>query len=271
MVNYLSLVSILETKRPYGSQEEIMFSKGLFDFLRGVAVGYKGKGIEFVRDDEVYCYGIQIGQSETIFSCHTDTVHHDGGLQKVKVDGYLICLPKSSKSNCLGADDGAGIWLMANMITKGVPGMYLFHLGEECGGIGAGVMAEDYDKFLGKYKRAIAFDRRGTGSVVTHQGGVRCASDKFGRALSMAIGRNLLSSKEGLSLDKTGYYTDVADYKYIIPEVVNISIGYQNEHSIYETVDKCYLDDLLYACERVNWESMPTERTTDGDFGYYVM
>ena len=49
--------------------------------------------------------------------------------------GYII---QSDNNECLGGDDGTGVWLMTKLIEAGVPGRYIFHRAEEVGGRGSG-------------------------------------------------------------------------------------------------------------------------------------
>jgi hypothetical protein len=141
---------------------------------------------------------------------------------------------KSSGTTVLGADDGAGVWLMLCMIASGVPGTYMFHRGEECGGIGSRGIAREYGSMLAEYKYAVAFDRKGTTDVITHQAMGRCCSDKFAQALC-----DLLDM--GHMPDPTGIFTDTANYVNEIPECSNISIGYEGAHSYSESLDLTYL------------------------------
>jgi hypothetical protein len=85
-----------------------------------------------------------IGETPIVlWSSHTDTVHAEGGRQQLELteDGWLG-IPEDGKSNCLGADCGAGVWIMVNMIGRGVPGLYVFHRGEESGGQGSTYFAK---------------------------------------------------------------------------------------------------------------------------------
>ena len=195
-------------------------------------------------------------KSRTLFSCHTDTVHRKEGRQKVLYSKSTQSYYKNDKEP-LGADDGAGAWLMLEMIDAGVPGTYVFHRGEECGGIGSSFIAKHYEDFLKGFDRAIAFDRRGSISVITHQGYYRCCSDEFAQALADAINADDASMYEP---DDTGVFTDTANYTGIIPECTNLSCGYANEHSGDETLHLPTLFALRDTCLRIDWESLPTKR-----------
>src|SRR3546814_4503361 len=78
------------------------------------------------------------GRPRTLWSCHVDTVAAVGGAQAVGIDAHGVahlCDGKAGMS--LGADDGAGLWIMLGMIAAAFPGLYLFHRGEEQGCLGS--------------------------------------------------------------------------------------------------------------------------------------
>lgn len=223
-------------------------------------------------DDMAYIIEVPMAngtQSKTIFSCHVDTVHRADGMQRVKYDRKNQRYYKDD-GEPLGADDGAGAWVMLEMIDAGVPGIYIFHRGEERGGIGSDYMASKFGHWLEKFDRAIAFDRRGSTDVITHQGSQRCCSDDFAQALSDA-----LNSHDDAMMyvpDDGGVFTDTANYVELIPECTNVSCGYQNEHTGNETLHLPTLFNLRDACIKVDWENLPTKRDPKVveylDFGY---
>jgi len=192
------------------------------------------------------------GDPDTLFSCHTDTVHKASGKQQVIYDEPLDMAFKQDKLP-LGGDDTAGVWLLLEMIALGIPGTYVFHYGEEIGCVGSKALAREHPEFLETFKRAIAFDRRGTTSVITHQMGDRCCSDEFGIALATALGG-------GYVLDDTGLYTDTASYMELIPECTNVSVGYDHEHGPEEFLDVAHLNWLREAVQHVRWHELPVKR-----------
>lgn len=193
--------------------------------------------------------------SKTLFSCHVDSVHHTPGRQVVKYDEGTMMM-YIDEGECLGADDGAGVWLMRQMIAANIPGTYLFHYGEECGGIGSSGMADHHEDFLKAYDRAIAFDRGGRSDVITHQAYGRCASDTFAKELSARL------NAWGMRMEPSdgGVFTDTANYVSIIPECTNISVGYDRQHGPHETLDVEHLLELRHAVLCIDWETLPTER-----------
>ena len=178
----------------------------------------------------------RIGKNPTVmWSCHTDTVHgfNSKETQTITVDsGTNPTRIFKTDKECLGADCGTGVWLMMQMIRAGIRGLYIFHRGEECGGIGSNYISSDTPELLEGIDKAIAFDRYGYDSVITHQGGERTCSDAFGNDLI-----ELLSSVGGYRLDSNGSFTDTLNYSEQISECTNISVGYFNQHTNKEYQD----------------------------------
>ena len=213
------------------------------------------------EDGEViaYIYNNHNKKSKTniLWSCHIDTMHHktpDVITQEVFVDTFGTAFVDHA-SDCLGADDGAGVFLLLEMINANVEGTYIFHRGEERGCWGSSQVAELYPDFLKSFTHAIAFDRRANTSIITHQRGERCASDEVGNQLIKLFGL-------GYQLDDTGVYTDTAEYTHLIGECLNISIGYQHEHTSQETLDTNHVLNLRDIIVAYDWarQSLPSVR-----------
>jgi hypothetical protein len=255
IMNYYNerLHNMLRVKRPHDSAAEKSWAHKYI-------LSYPGAHILGPEDDPA-AYVIEVHQtgthpSRTMFSCHIDTVHREGGRQTIKYNKAKHVYYKDD-GKPLGADDTAGCWLLLEMIDAGVPGTYVFHRGEECGGIGSSYIAEQHKEFLKRFDRAIAFDRKGSTSVITHQGWGRCASDEFAEALSDAL------NSDGISMyapDDTGIFTDTANYVDHIPECTNVSCGYASEHTGSETLHLPTLFALRNQCIVIDWESLPTTR-----------
>lgn len=201
----------------------------------------------------------QTDANRTLFVAHVDTVHRVEGKNKIiKERDKTTHMWRAAPNSCLGADDGAGVAMLMHMMHEGVAGYYVFTQGEECGGIGAKHIAKYYPELLDQFDRAIAFDRRGTDSVITHQGYGRCCSDVFGQALADAIN----GDDFGLmySTDDSGVYTDTAEFVDNIPECTNISIGYYSEHGDREHLDVNHFQRLALAVLLFDWDALPVER-----------
>ena len=206
---------------------------------------------------------------KTLFTSHVDTAETwDGQLTRINLlDSNTNTLMTDGK-HVLGADCGAGMAVMLHMIDNKVPGYYLFTMGEEKGGIGAKGMADTHPEFLKGFDRAVAFDRRGTGSVITHMFRGRTCSDEFADALSDMLD----CDKYVVMPDPTGSYTDTAEFTDLIGECTNVSTGYQNEHSSKETLDMTYIVHLAAKVLEVDWSSLPCVRKPgeeDPDMGWF--
>ncbi|WP_218036652.1 M28 family peptidase [Sphingobium sp. EM0848] len=181
-----------------------------------------------------------------MWSCHVDTVAARGGQQDVGIDERGIAsLCDGRPGMSLGADDGAGVWIMLNMIAAGRPGLYLFHRGEERGCLGSQWIQRNNPELLKDIGAAIAFDRAGLGDVITHQSYGRTCSDAFAASLASAI--NDLDRAFRYAPDNTGVFTDTNEYAGIIPECTNLSVGYYGQHGPRETLDVDHCEKLLAA------------------------
>src|SRR5262249_3462518 len=99
-----TLLSMLQVKRPHGSVSEAAFIRHFLDPLG-------------LKRDEFGNLWISLGHDPVIlWSCHTDTCHRSPGLQDIVCTGSIVRASDPKNSNCLGADDAAGIWIMCEMI-----------------------------------------------------------------------------------------------------------------------------------------------------------
>ena len=189
----------------------------------------------------------------TLFVAHVDTVHRSAGPNKIR----KTTTHWHADGAALGADDGAGVAMLMHLLHAGVHALYIFTQGEECGGIGATWLADNERELLSEFDRAIAFDRRGIDSVITHQGRGRCCSDAFADALSDTLNADMTLM---YLPDNTGVYTDTAEFISIIPECTNISVGYYSEHSDKECLDIIHFQALAERVAKIDWDLLPTDR-----------
>ncbi len=234
-------LSLTKLTYPNGTEEGL---------LNQLPTGYK--------EDGFGNYYIQIGEKpSTMFTCHLDTADRKQTKVKHIFDGNII---KTDGTSILGADDKAGMTVILYMISKCVPGLYYFLIGEEDGCIGSRELSKnwnstDFSKYITK---VVSFDRRGNSSIITHQMLDRCCSDKFATELANrmnSIGRNI-----EMVLDNTGVLTDSINFVHLVPECTNISVGYKNEHSVRESQDIEFLIRLCECVIKVDWETLPIER-----------
>jgi len=203
-------------------------------------------------------YYIKIGETKSMFCGHLDTYCYEyKKVWHVIKAGNIY----SDGTTTLGGDDKAGIVIMIKMIEAGVPGLYYFFRGEEGvtspnGTWGSKEAIKSYKENFKKYDRCIAFDRKGSESIITQQMYTECCSSGFSHALISDLGQYGLTYKE----DDTGMWCDSGVFMETIPECTNISVGYVNEHTFREKQDINHLDKLVTACINIKWEELPTDR-----------
>jgi hypothetical protein len=259
---YKTLNRALSLMRPHNSATTIGFTEWLFMHLP-----------ERLRDaawqdvaGNLHVDNRRHSDHKTLFVAHVDTVHRKAGANKIRKTTSAWYADGAA----LGADDGVGCALLMHMLHADVPAYYVFTQGEECGGIGAKHLAKEYPQLLAEFDRAIAFDRKGTDSIISHQGYGRCCSDAFADALSAEL--NATDEELMYSPDNTGVYTDTAEFVDIIPECTNVSCGYMYEHSDKEQLDMIHFDRLAEAVLVIDWDALVTDRdpTIPDPDDYYV-
>lgn len=181
----------------------------------------------------------------TVFTAHLDTVC--GKEEKPIKLLWNGMTARTDGKTTLGADDGAGIAMLAGLMAAQIGGTFIFTQGEEIGGYGAKTAAKYIQ--AGEFDRAIAFDRKGTTDICGSQCVGTLASRDFVSALAAQLGMGHSWA--------SGLYTDNAEFQGLIPEIVNIACGYEANHSMKETLDVQYLRDLFRAALTVDWENLP--------------
>lgn len=204
----------------------------------------------------------------TMFSCHLDTVHRnpDTIIPLVDEEGFIwgSTMKKTTDDewhagSILGADDKVGCYIMLRMLEQKIPGIYVFHVGEECGGIGSIHLSTKEAALFENINRCIAFDRKGYNSIITQQGDI-CCSDEFADALAGQLNK-LVPEASAFEKDNTGTFTDSANYTNLIEECTNLSVGYWNQHGPKEHFDPLWLEKIFIpAVLKVRWSSLPTVR-----------
>lgn len=240
----LSLVPILSCNRSQGSRSHAAF---LADFITPVF----GKPVDGIGN-----YILRAGTSDTMFCAHHDTVDTRTAPVKKRLaflpPRHIILHPEDTLSGCLGADDGAGIWLMLEMIKAKVPGIYALFADEERGCQGSAVLDSAWLKGV---RKVIGFDRPGTTEIVTHMAGRRVCSDAFAKALSDLLGMGHVVSNSG-GLSDPAELSGRGD----VVETTNLAIGYTAQHSARESLDVDYLfrlrDAMVAAAE--GFQTLPT-------------
>jgi hypothetical protein len=209
-----------------------------------------------VQTDEFGNFYVEIGQGDVVFAAHLDTAsYHQVEVQRVFTGQFV----QTDGNSILGADDQAGVTVLLYMIEQGVPGLYYFFVGEERSCIGSGQVADQHRRqLLPHIRKVVSFDRRGTSSVITFQGGLRTCSDAFAEALAVEL--NAAEPTFRYAPDPTGVYTDSRMFMDLYPECTNLSVGYENAHTFAERQDLDHLVKLARACSRVRWSELPVQR-----------
>lgn len=175
------------------------------------------------NNNYLYFPGTNKPKDRILMIAHIDTVRRTQLLRSdLSIDGNIF----TSRTDCLGADDRAGVAALIWMMMKNGDGhSYLFTDLEECGGIGADAAVSDLKNELSLHAYAIEPDRYGDGQAVFYDG---TDNDEFEDYLGEIVPEFRFS---------WGTYTDIAT---ICPEIgicgVNVSIGYINQHTSYETL-----------------------------------
>jgi len=205
-------------------------------------------------------YYIRIGNSKTLFTSHLDT--YSKRVEKINhvIKGGTI---STDGTTVLGGDNKNGVVILLYMITQQVPGIYYFFVGEEGVVTGASCNGSNWllkndPSIYTSVDRAIAFDRRGKGSIVTKQRARICCSDQFADALVNDFGSLGLPFKKDYA-----YGTDSAVFMDIVPEITNISSGGEYEHSFMESTNINYTRRVAKAACQIQWEKLPTKRNPE--------
>lgn len=252
-----NLIDILRYVRKHDSKGEAKF---INDYLLPKINGL-GYSPEMDMAGNIWVETAPKEQSPFLFVSHIDTCHQrdDGTLTTVIENNIAKLSSNDVNHGCLGADDGVGIYCNLKMMEAGVAGTYLFTRGEEKGGIGAGHIAKKETHRLEGFLMSVEVDRQGTDEIIISQCYGECASEDYANDLAKAIGM-------GHHASYMGVYTDVSEFAEVIPENVNISAGYENQHTVKENVNLLYVDQLVEKLIKVDWSSLRIVREP-GDFG----
>lgn len=236
-MNLSKLIEMLEYRRPSFSKTEKEFVKKFIVDPNPTAVvdGFGNIIIDTCKNPTI------------IFSCHTDTVDSVPGFRKVCHDADINILHTNNKE-ILGADDGAGIYIMLEMIQENISGRYIFHRSEEIGALGAQWIIDNTPHMLQNINHAIAFDRMGDTDVINHMITGKTATDKFVSNLCESLSENHQSA--------TGTFTDTAFYIDHIKNCTNVSVGYYNQHTRSEILDLEHFSWLVNKVKTIDWNSL---------------
>ena len=240
------LLDMLTYKRREGSVGQQLFNERFIQPMMGKPDKVGNYLCQVYPDGQVERFrGVIHPKNKIIFMAHHDTVHRTDGRQKVFYD-TVSKTAFVDHDECLGADCTTGVFLILEMIRYKVPGLYIIHTGEECGGIGSSFIVGGKPKWLNEVEACISFDRYGTNSIITHQMGQRTCSDSFADDIESILKMNLKS-------DSGGVYTDSYEYCNLVSECTNISVGYYNQHTKTEYQDMDFVMKLRDALINADW------------------
>jgi len=169
-------------------------------------------------------YIIAIGDIPIALVAHMDTVFRYP-VRNLYYDSHKSTLWSSEG---LGADDRAGVFAILQVLKVGLRPSIILTTDEETGGLGAAALVSDFPKApIPDLKYLIELDRCGKNDAVFYC----CISDDFKEYV------------EGFGfLEARGTFSDIS---ILMPHWqvcgVNLSIGYQDEHTYTETLNIKYL------------------------------
>ena len=200
----------------------------------------------------VYC-----GNGPTILlSAHMDTVRPFSPKRTIIENGTIL----SSSRGILGADDRAGIAVILEILDfirhsrfQGTLKI-AFTVEEEIGCLGS----RNIDPtFLQDVDAAIVVDRRGTRDIVTSYAGiVPFCTDEYGRIFETA---GALAGMPDWKMTHGGLSDAKVFAEFGIPSV-NLSVGYEHEHTEFETLDYSATLETVLLLETVLENNMITEK-----------
>jgi len=168
-----------------------------------------------------------------LLSAHMDVCEELDPCREIVEEGAIM------RSTCgiLGADDRAGI-AVALRLFRGIADTNFrgtlklaFTVGEETGLIGSSNMDE---KFLAGVHAAIVADRRGKRDVVVRRGNEPFCDPSYGRLFEEA---GALAGMKGWKTVGGGSSDALVFARKFGINTVNLSVGYENEHTWEETLD----------------------------------
>lgn len=197
-------------------------------------------------------YIVAFGNIPIALVAHMDTV-----FQTPVVDLYYDKIKNVFWSpDGLGSDDRAGIFAILQILKAGLRPSIILTTDEESGGIGAAALALDHPKCpIENLKYMIELDRRGNYDAVFYD----CETKDF-KSYIESFG----------FLEAIGSFSDIS---FLMPEWkicgVNLSIGYENEHTYTEILN---MNHLFVTVEKVKKmlqvEEIPSFEYEEKELGY---
>ena len=210
--------------------KQIATHKFMFSFLK--------KHYNKVVNDKSFVYAV--GDIPIALVAHMDTVFEDSKEQKelfYDQKKQVLWCPQGA-----GFDDKAGLAAIIEIVNSGLKPHIILTTDEEIGGVGASVLASRKNPFK-DLRYFIQLDRRGKDDCVFYD----CANDEFTEYVE----------KFGFST-AWGSFSDIST---LCPawEIagVNLSIGYEHEHTQQETLKVNWMYDTIEKVKTMLTSEMP--------------
>ena len=228
-MNGAKMMTINKTKLELFKHILTLDQPSLHDFLYSIITEYYNEDL-ITECDEFYLYAK--GDINVCLIAHLDTVHRfEPKLETIYYDQekHVMWSP-----NGIGGDDRCGVFIILNIIMSGLKPHILFTWDEEIGGHGAKFAAKNMNPdvdFL------IQFDRRGSKQSVYYD--LDCP-DFEAYINSFGFETNY------------GTYTDICEIAPIWGcAAVNLSAGYDNEHTSSEIISLRVLNDTMIKASKI--------------------
>lgn len=162
-------------------------------------------------------YVYAVGKNPVGLVAHMDTVFSTPPVDIIEKDGVL------SSPQGVGGDDRCGIYLILKLISMNKDNLptVIFTTDEECGALGAHAFTKEIKEIDVKY--LLELDRKGSKDA--------CFYDCGNKEFQKFINRNGFKTAFGSFSD-----ISVLSPKYDVSSV-NLSVGYNHQHSKFETID----------------------------------
>lgn len=188
---------------------------------------YYSKSDRIIKQD----YMIAKGDLPVCLVAHVDTVFPKADRKGINKIYYDDVLNVAFSPEGLGADDKAGLFGIIQILNLGLKPSIILLDGEEKGGAGAYQLITDYPDCPVDVKYFIELDRRGQNDCVFYD----CDNIRFTQYVE-GFG---FKTKKGIFSD-----IDILCPFYGIAGV-NLSIGYQDEHTLHETFHYNWFEEVI--------------------------
>ena len=217
------------SKRILNSEEYTLFKKILQSTQEGLRVSLETFLSSVYKDRLVVTkdYIIAFGDIPVALVAHMDTVH----TSQIKDLYYDREQNVMWSPQGLGADDRAGVFSMIEILKRNFRPTLILTTDEEKGGLGADILTKEIKECPCDLNFLIELDRRGEDDCVFYD----CDNPEF-----------------EAYIENFGFKTSwgsFSDISYIAPAwktaAVNLSIGYENEHTKAESLNLSWMFDTI--------------------------